>query len=181
MTAQISGYLCFNYRKWSGPVPVAARSVAARLLRLWVQIPSTARASTSSRFVCCQVEVSASGWSLVQRSPTECGDTECDHEDLIMRPWASQTFRLEPVNLWLSYHGSVTCRLSYNGIVTCSLSYNRSVTCRLSYNRSVTCRLSYNGSVTCRFQNTKTKDKDCSSFLFNSIFPTQFKYLIKSN
>jgi hypothetical protein len=23
--------------------------------------------------VCCQVEVSASGWSLVQRSPTECG------------------------------------------------------------------------------------------------------------
>jgi hypothetical protein len=23
--------------------------------------------------VCCQVEVSAMGWSLVQRSPTECG------------------------------------------------------------------------------------------------------------
>jgi hypothetical protein len=23
--------------------------------------------------VCCQVEVSESGWSLVQRSPTECG------------------------------------------------------------------------------------------------------------
>jgi hypothetical protein len=23
--------------------------------------------------VCCQVEVTASGWSLVQRSPTECG------------------------------------------------------------------------------------------------------------
>ena len=23
--------------------------------------------------VCCQVEVSASAWSLVQRSPTECG------------------------------------------------------------------------------------------------------------
>jgi hypothetical protein len=23
--------------------------------------------------VCCQVEVSARGWSLVQRSPTECG------------------------------------------------------------------------------------------------------------
>jgi hypothetical protein len=23
--------------------------------------------------VCCQVEVSASGWSLVLRSPTECG------------------------------------------------------------------------------------------------------------
>jgi hypothetical protein len=23
--------------------------------------------------VCCQVEVSATGWSLVQKSPTECG------------------------------------------------------------------------------------------------------------
>jgi hypothetical protein len=27
--------------------------------------------------VCCQVEVSATGWSLVQRSPTECGVSEC--------------------------------------------------------------------------------------------------------
>jgi hypothetical protein len=25
------------------------------------------------RVVCCQVEVSATCWSLVQRSPTECG------------------------------------------------------------------------------------------------------------
>jgi len=24
-------------------------------------------------FVCCQVEVSATGWSLVQRSSTDCG------------------------------------------------------------------------------------------------------------
>jgi len=38
--------------------------------------------------VCCQVEVSASGWSrwsLVQRSPTDCGVSECDREDSIMR------------------------------------------------------------------------------------------------
>jgi hypothetical protein len=27
--------------------------------------------------VCCQVQVSASGWSLVQRSPTEFGVSEC--------------------------------------------------------------------------------------------------------
>jgi hypothetical protein len=27
--------------------------------------------------VCCQVEVSATGWSLVQRSPTECVVSEC--------------------------------------------------------------------------------------------------------
>ena len=38
--------------------------------------------------VFCEVEVSASGWSLVQRSPTECGVSECDREDSIMRrPW----------------------------------------------------------------------------------------------
>jgi len=30
--------------------------------------------------VCCQVEVFASGWSLVQRSPTECDVSECDRE-----------------------------------------------------------------------------------------------------
>ena len=35
--------------------------------------------------VCCQVEVSALGWSLFQRSPTECGVSECDHESSIMR------------------------------------------------------------------------------------------------
>jgi hypothetical protein len=39
--------------------------------------------------VCCQVEVSATGWSLVQRSPTECGVSECDRE-------ASETGGLGP-------------------------------------------------------------------------------------
>jgi hypothetical protein len=27
--------------------------------------------------VCCQVEVSATSWSLVQRSPTDCGVSQC--------------------------------------------------------------------------------------------------------
>jgi hypothetical protein len=30
--------------------------------------------------VCCQAEISSTGWSLVQRSPTECGVSECDRE-----------------------------------------------------------------------------------------------------
>jgi hypothetical protein len=31
--------------------------------------------------VCCQVEVSATSWSLVQRNPTECGvSKKCDRE-----------------------------------------------------------------------------------------------------
>ena len=38
--------------------------------------------------VFCQVEVSVSGRSLVQRSHTECGASECDREAWIMRrPW----------------------------------------------------------------------------------------------
>jgi hypothetical protein len=41
--------------------------------------------------VCCQVEVSASGWSLLQRSPTKCGVSKCDREASIMRrPWPSR-------------------------------------------------------------------------------------------
>ena len=35
--------------------------------------------------VCCQVEVSATGWSFVQRSPTDCGVSECDTETSRMR------------------------------------------------------------------------------------------------
>jgi hypothetical protein len=38
--------------------------------------------------VYCQVDVSATGRSLVQRSPTSFGVSECDREALIMRrPW----------------------------------------------------------------------------------------------
>ena len=40
--------------------------------------------------VCCQVEVSASGWSLVQRSPTEFDVSECDREaSILRRPWSA--------------------------------------------------------------------------------------------
>ena len=40
--------------------------------------------------VCCQVEVSASGWSPVQRSPTDCGVSECYHESSKTRgPWST--------------------------------------------------------------------------------------------
>ena len=41
--------------------------------------------------VCCQVEVSALGCSLVQRFPTECGVSECDRETSTMgSPWATR-------------------------------------------------------------------------------------------
>jgi hypothetical protein len=48
--------------------------------------------------VCCQVEVSETGWSLVQRSPTDCGVclNECDHG-------TSRTRRPKPTT-WLFRH-----------------------------------------------------------------------------
>jgi hypothetical protein len=38
--------------------------------------------------MCCQVEVCAKSWSLTERSPTECGVSECDREvSTVKRPW----------------------------------------------------------------------------------------------
>jgi hypothetical protein len=42
-----------------------------------------------------QVQISASGWSLVQRSPTKCSVSMCDHESSIMnRPWPTAAVAL---------------------------------------------------------------------------------------
>jgi hypothetical protein len=41
----------------------------------------------SLSFECCVLAVSAPGWSRVQRSPTECGVSECNREAWAMRPW----------------------------------------------------------------------------------------------
>ena len=41
--------------------------------------------------VCCQVEFSAAGCPLVQRSPTECLVSECDRElSIVRRPWPTR-------------------------------------------------------------------------------------------
>ena len=56
------------------PRHLRRRSAAARLLRSWVRIPPG-----QGRLCCvyCQVEVSVTRWSLVQRSPTDCGASLC--------------------------------------------------------------------------------------------------------
>jgi hypothetical protein len=46
--------------------------MATRLLRLRVRIPPGGGMFVSCECVCCQVDTSASGRSLVQRNPTEC-------------------------------------------------------------------------------------------------------------
>jgi len=64
-------YFCFSLSQW--PRGLRRGSAAAHLLRSLVLIPPGAWMSVVS-VVCCQVEVCATSWSLVQRSPTDCGE-----------------------------------------------------------------------------------------------------------
>jgi len=52
------------------------RSSGHRLLRLWVRIPPGVGMFVVS-VVYCQIEVSATDWSLVRRIPTDCGVSLC--------------------------------------------------------------------------------------------------------
>jgi hypothetical protein len=71
-------------------------SAAARWLGLRVRISPGAWMSVCCKCcVCCQVEVSATGRSLVQRGPTERGVSECDLEALTMR-WPRPIRAVEP-------------------------------------------------------------------------------------
>jgi hypothetical protein len=69
----------------SKPVPVATRS------KRWVCGFGSCwghRSPSLEIIVCYYVEVSMSGWSLIQRIPTEFGVSECDHEaSITRRPW----------------------------------------------------------------------------------------------
>ena len=59
------------------PVPVVARSKAQNYGRSPAEIvgsnPIQGLDVCVVDIVCCQVEVSATDWSFVQRSPTDCG------------------------------------------------------------------------------------------------------------
>ena len=67
--------------------------------------------------VCCQGEVPALGWSLVRRSPTECGVSEWDREALITRrPWPAHKGRRAMEKISLKYSSSYRAykELSFN-------------------------------------------------------------------
>jgi hypothetical protein len=67
-------------------------SAANRLLRLWVQIPTGYGCLSVVSVLYCQVEASASGWLLLQRSRTQYGVSECNHDSSIMRKlWSTRT------------------------------------------------------------------------------------------
>jgi hypothetical protein len=62
-------------------------SAAARLMGMWIRIPFGYTGLSDVSVVCCQEEVSATGRSLLHRSPTECVVAECDLEtSTIWRP-----------------------------------------------------------------------------------------------
>jgi len=75
-------YHYYHLSQW--PRGLRRRSAAARLLGLRVRIPPWTCLTVVS-VVCFKVEVSASGWSHVQRSPTEYGVPEYDRESSIIR------------------------------------------------------------------------------------------------
>ena len=58
--------------------PSDLRRVYGRSLAVIVgSNPATGMDGCPLWVLCCQVEVSATGWSLVQRSPTDCGASLC--------------------------------------------------------------------------------------------------------
>ena len=88
------------------PLGLRRLSAATRLLGLRVRItPEEGRLSVLS-VVCCQVEVSVTGRSLFQRSPTECGVSEGDRGTSTMgRPWPTG-----PVEPWKNWKKDKNCR-----------------------------------------------------------------------
>jgi hypothetical protein len=77
--------LCLIRADHEGPIPATERSVVTRMLGLLVRIPPEHGCLSLLSIVCCQVEVSATGRSLVQGSATKCGVSECDLETSISR------------------------------------------------------------------------------------------------
>ena len=82
------------YHTWSRsqwPSGLRRGSAAGRLLRLRVRIPPGAWTFVCCK--CCQVKISATDWSLVQRSPTDCGVCHCvwsrnlENEEAKTRKW----------------------------------------------------------------------------------------------
>jgi hypothetical protein len=71
-------------RSWFAVASYGINGFESRRGRGWLSVVSV---------VFCQV-VSVTGWSLVQRSPTECGASECVGEAcIIKRPWPSRICR----------------------------------------------------------------------------------------
>jgi hypothetical protein len=79
---QLRNSVCtFQFEKFGRTKLVAERSkervYGRSLAGITVSNPAGGMDGCPLCCVCCQVEVSATGWSLVQRSPTDCGASLC--------------------------------------------------------------------------------------------------------
>jgi hypothetical protein len=116
-------------RHW--PRGLRRESAGACLLGLRVWIPRGHGCLSVVSVVCCQVEVTASSWSLVQRSPTECVVSECDLGNSWMRgSWPTRCWYvikkfvvfLTPCGLVGDYHCQELLGVTYLGFATCNMS-----------------------------------------------------------
>jgi hypothetical protein len=91
----VSSFFCFivpPYNRSQWPNCLRRGSAAARLLGLRVRIPPEYGCLSFVSVVCCQVGVSATGRSLVQRRPTKCCVSVCDRDASIpRRPWPTKS------------------------------------------------------------------------------------------
>jgi hypothetical protein len=77
---------CLSRSQW--PRVIRLGTAAYRLLDFRFRIPPLHEYLSVVFIVCCQVEFSASGWSLVQSSRNECDVSKCDREASTTRkPW----------------------------------------------------------------------------------------------
>ena len=119
-------FLAYSGCRSQWPHGLRRRSAAARLLRFWFRIPPGAWTFVCCECcLCCQVEVCATSWSLVQMSPTDCGASLCDIETSWMRrPWPTegcraknkQTFRVIMNILIASLADQRLCNVAFNVI-----------------------------------------------------------------
>ena len=99
MDGNVSGSSPTTWRRWSTfgfwhqeVADPSGRAVCGRSLAGFAgSNPARGMGVYLVSVVCCQVEFFASAWSLVQKSPTECGVSEGDRVASIMRrPWPTR-------------------------------------------------------------------------------------------
>jgi hypothetical protein len=77
--------------RWHGTLSLLQTAPSLNEANDWPLDAAWSTRKFRSCVVCFKIEVSASGWSLIQRCPTECGVSECNREASVMRrTWSTR-------------------------------------------------------------------------------------------
>ena len=100
--------VCYKHK----PIPLAARFYVLSFTGTWGFESHQQHGFLSLVVVvCCQVEVSATDRSPIQRSATDCGMSECDREACIIRkPWPTGGHMAEEI--WGKYCVTYTLEMT---------------------------------------------------------------------